>query len=154
VGEAEAPDARAAQRAASFLDYRVTRVRVDHARARDIADRVARRVAGLERAEARSLVPALAVQEDAAVETVLAGFGTTRLSRRMEAALHAFGLSAPIVRANRGTAARSRLSTCAYLLGLPPAFARPRRRPPLSGSGLARAFAGKATGPARRVIIT
>ena len=141
VGVEDAPDVQAARLAASFLDFRVSRVGVDPGRARAIAMDIERDAPGLRRGEVLALVPAVAVRQDAGAERILAGFGTTRLPARVREALTSFGLFAPIALATQELPGRARLAACAAALGLPHAFARPRRRAPLRGSDLASAFA-------------
>lgn len=140
AGAPGAPDVRAAQIAASYLDYAIIQVSVDAARARSLAGDTERRFPRLRRADARAVVPALAARDAARVERILVGFGGSRLGREMEKALGGLGLIAPLAEASREPVGRTRLAACAALLGLPPAFARPRRRPPLVGAGLEAAF--------------
>jgi len=138
VGIGRAPDRVAADRCASFMDYPIRRIQLRPEEAVRIGREIVRRTPRLDAAEVWSLVPTAAVREQNPTALVLGGHGTARISRAVSESLTAYGVKTPLRASQTSTLpARSTLSACATLLGLPPAFGRPARRPAASGSGVA-----------------
>lgn len=142
VGLRGSPDLRAAELAAVFLDYRVEKIQLTPSSAVALAREIAAALPAARAPDILSLLPAWAVAMRTNRRPLLAGFGTAPTSSRIREVLPNLRITSPLLRLDEGETSlvRGRLSACAEVLGIPAAFAKPRRRPPSSGSGISRAL--------------
>lgn len=137
VSTGDSADLAAARVAESYLDYRIDLLRLSPERGLAIARRIAVAEPNLSMPELLDYVPVVAAADRAQGERVLAGLGGPGAPDGERPWLRALRIVAPLagIHGRRGVA-RSLTSRAAAALGLPPAFARPPRRPPREGSGI------------------
>jgi len=146
VSTADSADLAAARIAESYLDHRIDLVRVSPARALEVARRIAALEPSLPVSRVLDYVPVVAAADRARGARLLTGLGGPGAPEGARRWIREIGIIAPLegILEDRHSMSRTLASQSAAVLGLPPAFARPRRRSPREGSGIGPALRGLA----------